>query len=143
MEIAVIAGVVVIALFLLRFLRLSPKIASVPTAPGKAPRMAGTISTAAPSTRQPFRAVSVRCGPGACEQALALGNQRFITGRLRKLPLAGCTAVNCHCKFQHHPDRRDSQGDQRAPAALRSQLYTASGKPERRSRRGRRGGDLK
>jgi hypothetical protein len=74
---------------------------------------------------------------------LALGNRRFLVGQLGKLPLAGCSSANCQCKFEHHADRRSAEGDKRAPTALRSELYAASGKPERRKRAGRRKTDFK
>jgi len=95
-----------------------------------------------PQGQNPYRAVSVKCGPGACEPALALSKRRFLPGQLGKVPLRDCTSIDCTCKFVHFPDRRDSDGDQRAPTALRSGLYVASGKPERRSRKGRRKDDF-
>lgn len=89
-----------------------------------------------------FQGVSLKHGPQACEQALALGKRRFLTGQLGQLPLTGCKSSDCTCTFVHHSDRRDSGDDKRAPTALRSELYHASGKPERRKSTGRRKKDL-
>ncbi|MCP5131360.1 MAG: hypothetical protein H6985_17485 [Pseudomonadales bacterium] len=150
MEIAVVVVVIVLAIALFFVLRPSPNPAGLSanavkrTATGRpAKKGAGGSKVRAAPALNPYRAVSVKCGPGACEAALALGKRRFLTGELKKLPLAGCTSSNCGCTFEHHPDRRNSHDDQRAPAsALRSELYAASGKPERRVRRGRRKGDF-
>ncbi len=143
MKIVVIGVVVAIAMVLFLVLRPSSKPAARSTAAAKRVRAERAAGNGQPGNDSPYRSVSVKCGPGACDEALALGKRRFLPGQLGKLPLAGCTSPNCQCKFEHHPDRRDSEGDKRAPTALRSELYAASGKPERRTRRGRRKGDFK
>jgi len=143
MKIAVIIVLVLIAGGLFRLLRPAPKGAT--RSPGAARKPAAGRESRYPATASDstHHAVSVKRGRDACEQVLALGDRRFFPAQLGRLPLAGCTSANCQCKFEHHPDRRDSDGDNRAPTALRSELYAASGKPERRTRRGRRKGDLK
>lgn len=144
MNIAFLSVAIVIAIALFYLLRSTPKTATAPVgSPGRV-RGAKTAASRKPAAEhRPFRSISIKCGPGACEEALALGQRRFLAGRVGKLPLAGCTSTNCNCKFVHHPDRRDSDGDKRAPTALRSELYTASGNSERRTRSGRRKGDFK
>jgi len=143
MKIAVIVVVVVLAIILFRLISSPSKSKSGPATAARKARVARATATAAEATEQRFRSVSVKCGPQACDTALALGDRRFLTGQLGKLPLAGCDSANCECKFEHHADRRESEEDKRAPSALSSELYTASGKPERRSRAGRRKSDFK
>lgn len=153
MEIAIIGGVLVaIAALLFGMLRSSPKPAGAAKAasgkvvsPQKAPvaRTAASAQQAAKQARHDrYRAVSIRCGAQACEEAQALGDRRFLVGQLKKLPLPGCTSADCKCTFEHHPDRRSSHGDKRVPGGLRSELYVASGNTERRKRRGRRKDDF-
>lgn len=141
MKIVVALIGILILLFLLR-LMLTPG--------GNKGRVRKSVATARPAgSTSPgkgeggsFPGVSIKPGPQACEQALALGKKRFLVGQLGQLPLTGCTSSNCTCTFVHHSDRRDSDDDKRAPTALRSELYHASGKPERRKSAGRRKNDL-
>lgn len=132
---------VLLALVVFRILRSSSQSgggASGGASSAKPKRVSGGRPAGAQSRAgADYRAISVKCGPGACEEALALEKRRFLPGKFRTLPLADCNAADCQCKFVHHPDRRGSDGDQRAPG-LGSELYSASGKAERRSRRGRR-----
>lgn len=142
MKIAVTLVIVLMALFLLR-LMLTP--ARSRSATGRAASARSAVeqkNTFANTAGGAFRGVSLKRGPQACEQAKALGNRRFLPGQLGQLPLQGCTSANCTCKFVHHEDRRSDRGDQRAPSALRSELYHASGKQDRRKRAGRRKSDL-
>ena len=134
MKILLILAAVVLAIVVFRVLRSS----SNPTA--KAPSAAKRVKSASkaiPSSNA-YHAVSVTCGPQACEPALALGEKRFLPAEMPRFPLAKCTSSNCQCKFAHYDDRRDPDSDKRAPTALRSELYTTSGRPERRSTGGRR-----
>lgn len=99
---------------------------------------------AAPVARNPYRSTSIQVDDHACEAARNIAGKRFLdTDRnVPKVPLPECDASACHCKYAHHTDRRDSEEDQRQPSALRSELYEASGKPNRRQRkRGRRKSD--
>ncbi len=142
MKIAFIVVAVVLAVFLFRILRSSSRPAGRSGTSARTMRAARVASTPAQGSNA-YRAVSVKCGRGACDEVLALGKRRFFPEQLGKLPLADCTSLDCQCKFQHHPDRRDSDGDKRAPTALRSELHVATGKPERRTQAGRRKGDFK
>ncbi len=143
MKIVVLIVVIVLAVVLFRTLRSSSPSRSAGR-PGSSGKRAGPTPAASSAAQgSKYHAVSVKCGAGACEQALALENRRFLSGQMGQLPLEGCTAADCRCKFVHYPDRRDAEGDKRAPTALRSELYAASGKPERRTRAGRRKSDFK
>lgn len=137
MKILFLLIVVVLAIVVFRFLRSSAKPAAGTASGPKRVSRAKAVTTGTNA----YHAVSVICGPGACQQARALVDKRFLPAELSQLPLADCTSSNCQCKFTHFDDRRDSESDKRAPTALRSELYTASGKPERRAGGGRRKGD--
>tara|TARA_R110001592_G_scaffold363371_1_gene685551 strand:- start:171897 stop:172316 length:420 start_codon:yes stop_codon:yes gene_type:complete len=137
MKILFLLVVVVLAILVFRFLRSSAKPAARTASGPKRLHRAKAVTAGTNA----YHAVSVISGPGACQQALALADKRFLPAELPQLPLADCTSNNCQCKFMHFDDRRDSESDKRAPTALRSELYTASGKPERRAGGGRRKGD--
>jgi len=134
MKILLILAAVVLAIVVFRFLRSSSKPAGKTSS---APRRVKSARTVTPGSNA-YHAVSVRCGAGACEQALALGDKRFLPAEMPRFPLADCTSSNCKCKFVHYDDRRDLDSDKRAPTALRSELYTSSGRPNRRAASGRR-----
>ena len=137
MKMLLILAAVVLAIVVFRFLRSTSKPASKASSTSK--RVKSERANTASSNA--YHAVSVVCGRQACEQALALGDKRFLPGEMPRFPLADCTSSNCQCKFAHYDDRRDPDSDKRAPTALRSELYTTSGRPERRSRGGRRKSD--
>lgn len=134
MKILLILAAVVLAIVVFRFLRSSSKPAGKAASTSKRVKSAKAVT----ASSNAYHAVSVTCGPQACKQALALGEKRFLPAEMPQFPLADCTSSNCQCKFVHYDDRRDSEGDKRAPTALRSELYTASGRPERRGTGGRR-----
>jgi len=56
----------------------------------------------------PYHAVSIAPGVGACDAVLALGDKRFLSREAPRLPLPGCGTANCACRYQHHEDRRRS-----------------------------------
>lgn len=84
--------------------------------------------------RNPFRATSIICGRSACEAAKTLEGQPYLIekGQIPTFPLPNCDAAKCACKYRHHDDRRDPEGDRRSIAALRSQLHRQAGNTERR-----------
>jgi len=139
MKILLILAAVVLAIVVFRFLRSGSKPAGKTSS---APKRVKSAKTVTPGSNA-YHAVSVNFGPGACEQVLELGDKRFLPADMPRFPLAGCTSSNCQCKFEHYDDRRDPDSDKRAPTALRSELYTASGRPERRGTGGRRKSDQK
>ena len=106
-------------------------------------RLARARARAAKTAAQgsgPYRAITI---DGNCPAVTALQGQRFLTADAPRLPLPDCDQGNCQCTYVHHEDRRDIDGDRRVPRGLKSDLYTTSGKQERRERsRGRRKSDL-
>lgn len=66
------------------------------------------------ATTSKFHAVSIRPGLIACDAAMAMHGQRFLSDAAPPIPLKGCNQANCQCKFVHHGDRR-SGDDRRSP----------------------------
>ena len=89
----------------------------------------------------PYRAVSIKCGKGACKSAKSVEGKRFLLGRISGLPLPECSASVCNCKFSHHEDRRIDDDSRRIPSGMKTDLYAQHGNTERRERRGRRADD--
>ena len=60
----------------------------------------------------PWHAVSIAAGPQACGAATEFSGRRFLArgpdarDRPPPLPLPGCDARTCGCRYQHHADRR-------------------------------------
>lgn len=69
-------------------------------------------SQASDDTR--FHAVSIHYSEGACSAAKMLAGQRFLAEDAPKLPLPGCDADECRCRFNHFTDRR-SKRERRLP----------------------------
>lgn len=137
MKILLILAAVVLAVVVFRVLRSTSKPAGKTASAAKRVKSVNRVTAGSNA----YHAVSVTCGPGACKQALALEDKRFLPAEMPQFPLPDCTSSKCQCKFVHHEDRRDPDSDKRAPTALRSELYTASGRPERRAVGGRRKSD--
>lgn len=87
----------------------------------------------------PYHAVSVAPGSDCCAVARDLLGRRFLSKEAPSLPLSGCTAERCTCRYQHHADRR-SGGDRRIRDAWN--VGVVSGGRERRVSRGRRVTDV-
>lgn len=54
----------------------------------------------------PYHAVSISAKGGMCDAAKECKGKRFLSADAPQLPLAGCDAANCACKYAHHDDRR-------------------------------------
>ena len=89
-------------------------------------------------TRPTFHCVEVCAGEPACQSAGQLGNVRYLSGQAPGLPLAGCDAQVCACRYIHHDDRRED--DRRNSYGHWSTMPTEL-KGERRARRDRRSWD--
>jgi hypothetical protein len=64
-----------------------------------------------------YRAVTIQAKLGACKAAIALQDQVFLAREAPSLPLAGCNASTCSCRYNHLYDRR--QDDRRSPYGLK------------------------
>jgi hypothetical protein len=54
----------------------------------------------------PYHAVAIMPGAGACSAAKRLAKQRFFSREAPPLPIAGCDASHCTCHYKHYDDRR-------------------------------------
>ena len=93
--------------------------------------------------QNPYAAVSIRPGQGACAAAKALRQTRFLPSEAPLTPLADCNARHCECRYVHYADRRSGDDDRRSISAAGADSYARAGKPERRRMRppGRRAAD--
>jgi len=95
-------------------------------------------SVAVHRVANPYHAVSVAPGQGACAQSKLLKERRYLSAEAPALPLDLCDATQCTCRYRHHEDRRyhnRREQDQGLPSRDRH-----SG--ERRAGRGRRVTDV-
>lgn len=91
--------------------------------------------TSRQTVRSNYHCVEVKTGFHACEAACHLGDIRYLPDEAPALPVSGCTAHKCACRYVHHDDRRDD--DRRNPYGQWSGIPAAVGS-ERRSRTERR-----
>ena len=61
-----------------------------------------------------FHAVSLKSLASACDAAKAIQSERFLSTEAPAIPLAGCDASSCKCRYVHHDDRRATD-DRRNP----------------------------
>jgi hypothetical protein len=86
-----------------------------------------------------YHAVSIVSDSTACAQAKALKGVRLLSLSAPRLPIVGCTSPEgCHCKFQHHSDRRAGP---RRSGLRTSPPGATSTSDNRRSSLGRRDSD--
>ena len=98
-----------------------------------------TTAVAPRRTVNPHHAVVVVPGRHACAAAYALRDRRFLSREAPALPLTGCSAGECTCRYQHHDDRRHAV---RRARDLAVAIDGHDGEEQRdESRRGRRKGE--
>ena len=85
-----------------------------------------------------YHAVSIKFDSNACQAAKDMEGRRFLSSAAPRLPLPGCSGLECRCHFIHHKDRR-SPRDRRSPfGASGFAGGTGSFQKERRQREDRR-----
>lgn len=97
------------------------------------------IPQPAPQARSanPYHAVSINPGGGACASAHRFAGQRFLSRQAPRLPLPKCDVAVCECRFKHHEDRRVGPR-RRADVGFMPGTFNGM---ERRQSRGRRSAD--
>ncbi len=83
----------------------------------------------------PYHCVAIAFRKDACRAARGLNRQRMLSREAPLLPLPGCDAKVCRCKYVHYDDRRED--DRRHPLAQRG-MVTNLGAEDRRTGRDRR-----
>jgi hypothetical protein len=81
-----------------------------------------------------FGAVEIRIRSRACRAARALEGQRLLSKEAPALPLPGCTAAQCSCKFTKWSDRR-SEGRRLEHGGLSASIFLANNRRTKRDRR--------
>lgn len=90
--------------------------------------------------RNPWRAVEIVPDfHGYCAASKSLRGKRFLCDEAPALPLPGCTAADCQCRYKHFADRRS--GPRRADEQGMHVHLAANLPVERRTNRGRRSTD--
>ena len=89
----------------------------------------------------PFHAVTIVPATDCCGEVERIVSQSFLSDEAPALPLPGCTAANCTCRYVHSADRRGGSRDRRQPG-LAHDLAEVWSLRERRVSNGRRQGDL-
>ncbi len=56
--------------------------------------------------RNAWKAIAVMPGETCCQWASLCAGKRFLIPEVPRLPLQGCDAAHCECKYRHFEDRR-------------------------------------
>jgi hypothetical protein len=109
-------------------------------------RTKGIVKTKkrSPQPRNPYKATSIIFNDDACDAVKSIGAKRFLDAErvIPPLPLPGCDAQECSCRYERHKDRRTFSEDRRNPSPLHSDLRESVGETNRRQKkRGRREDD--
>jgi hypothetical protein len=100
-------------------------------------RVVASEPAAAPRAN-PYHAVAIVAGRSGCGAVQSLAGQRFLSRKAPSLPLPGCDAIECRCRYLHYDDRR-SGVDRRAQDLWNP--YAENQSMNRRQARGRRSTD--
>ena len=103
--------------------------------PAQLPARTAKVPTLQRRIESSYHAVSLSIGRECCRKVEALIGTRFLATEAPKLPLAGCTARTCSCRYVHHADRR-SEADRRLRDLWKLGVVNAG--EERRKAHGRR-----
>ncbi|MFT4614586.1 MAG: hypothetical protein ACI9NT_001733 [Bacteroidia bacterium] len=91
------------------------------------------------SMSNPFHAVTIVPGQACCREIEQLQRESFLSDEAPSLPLSGCAAGSCECRYVHHTDRRDGSRDRRQPLAHLVEVWSLR---DRRETSGRRQVDM-
>ena len=98
------------------------------------PRKPAPTPPSKPSA-SPWRALSIVPAEHSCELARSMTQHRWLYAEAPRLPLPGCDARGCDCRYKHLPDRRTSERRRIDRTGL---PRTHDGAEQRAQRRGRR-----
>jgi hypothetical protein len=98
-------------------------------------RQVDATTTTVTQTQPPYHCVEIRSRNDPCEAAKNLAGTRYLSDEAPRLPVPGCSAQECACRYVHHDDRRHEL--RRNPYGLWATITSAE-TGERRSRKDRR-----
>jgi hypothetical protein len=108
MQIAILIAAMIVGILIIR--RLMFAVSGTPPINPERDRRAGF------GAGEAFHAVSILPVETGCPAVESIKVQRFLSEDAPGLPLADCSAVDCHCKYIHHADRRSGGRDRRLGA---------------------------
>jgi hypothetical protein len=88
------------------------------------------------SVRHRWHAVTIAGTADACAAAIACKDKRYLSAEAPRLPLPGCDAKVCDCRYAHYDDRRRAPRRAQERGAMPKRVDV-----EQRVRKGRRATD--
>jgi hypothetical protein len=134
----------VIVAAVVAFLVMRPK-QSTPHKALNRPRGSARSGKTPGASIHPYSATTISFDDKACDAVKALGDRVFLDAERNTplLPVQGCDAPRCDCRYVHREDRREVSEDRRHPSGLQAELYDAGVNKNRREKKhGRRRDDL-
>jgi hypothetical protein len=56
--------------------------------------------------KEAWHSVSIIRGRQACAAVVELNGRKWLSAEAPQLPIKGCDAKHCECRYRHHADRR-------------------------------------
>ena len=72
------------------------------------PRTAKPAEKTKPVKKEAWHSVSIIRGRQACEAVVKLNGHKWLSAQAPLLPVKGCDAEQCDCRYRHHADRRSA-----------------------------------
>jgi hypothetical protein len=77
-----------------------------PTPKTSEARISSPIPNGKAAKKQAWHSVSIIRGRHACAEVIALNGRKWLSAEAPQLPIKGCDAQQCECRYRHHADRR-------------------------------------
>lgn len=71
-------------------------------------RKSSPVETGKAVKKQAWHSVSIIRGRHACAAVVQLNAQKWLSAQAPQLPIKGCDAQQCECRYRHHADRRSA-----------------------------------
>src|SRR5579862_3975309 len=66
------------------------------------------VESSKPVKKQAWHAVSIVRGRQACGAVAELSGRKWLSAEAPQLPIKGCDAKQCDCRYRHYDDRRSA-----------------------------------
>jgi hypothetical protein len=80
--------------------RTTPKISEA--------RTSRPVENGKPAKKEAWHSVSIIRGRQACAAVAELNGRKWLSAEAPNLPIKGCDAKQCDCRYRHHADRRSA-----------------------------------